>query len=270
MIVAAQARCANHSSAPETSAFDGRIGGMPIPAQTPAPAAPAAPVEFQSVQVLQTQIADISAQVAGYRAERSALQQQLRSDRVDGGSRPELASRVGELSAKIARGEGEIDRLASQVARLRGVERVQVGPGGILINPPMARRGPDPDMVVGMSFVLAMCLVLPISIAIAKRIWRGKRDTGPIIEERVSQRLDRLEQAVDTIAVEIERISEGQRFVTKVLVERPQANRPQAAAESNEGAALNDAKPFLALGAGPIEPIRMAERQAMRQSITPH
>ena len=31
-----------------------------------------------------------------------------------------------------------------------------------------------------------------------------------------------------------------------------------------------DGKPILALGAGAAEPIRVAERQAVRQSITPH
>ena len=33
-------------------------------------------------------------------------------------------------------------------------------------------------------------------------------------------RLERLEQAVDAIAIEMERIGEGQRFVTKLLAER--------------------------------------------------
>jgi len=34
------------------------------------------------------------------------------------------------------------------------------------------------------------------------------------------QRLERVEQAVEAVAIEIERISEGQRFVTKLLNER--------------------------------------------------
>jgi hypothetical protein len=219
-------------------------------------------------------MAEIHAQLAGWRAERSMLQQQLRNNRSDVANRPEVVARYADLTAKIARGEADADRLASQIAELRGVSRNWVSETGVVTPPsppPFQRRGPDPDMVVGMSFVLAMCLVLPISIAMAKRIWRGKRDTGPIIEDRVSQRMDRLEQAVDTIAVEIERISEGQRFVTKVLAERPAAvNNSPAAPDRNEAAGLNEGKPFLALGAGPIEPIRMAERQAVRQSITPH
>ena len=36
------------------------------------------------------------------------------------------------------------------------------------------------------------------------------------------QRLERVEQAVESIAIEIERISEGQRYVTKLLDERVQ------------------------------------------------
>ena len=33
-------------------------------------------------------------------------------------------------------------------------------------------------------------------------------------------RLERIEQAIDTVAVEVERISEGQRFASKLLAER--------------------------------------------------
>jgi hypothetical protein len=36
------------------------------------------------------------------------------------------------------------------------------------------------------------------------------------------ERLERVEQAVEAIAIEIERVSEGQRFVTKLLNERAQ------------------------------------------------
>jgi hypothetical protein len=38
-------------------------------------------------------------------------------------------------------------------------------------------------------------------------------------------RLARLEQAVESIAIEVERISEGQRFTTKLLTERAQADQ---------------------------------------------
>ncbi|MFI5228799.1 MAG: hypothetical protein ACHQWU_07005 [Gemmatimonadales bacterium] len=37
---------------------------------------------------------------------------------------------------------------------------------------------------------------------------------------KLDERIARLEHAVDVIAVEMERVGEGQRFLTKVLVER--------------------------------------------------
>jgi mannose/fructose/N-acetylgalactosamine-specific phosphotransferase system component IID len=37
---------------------------------------------------------------------------------------------------------------------------------------------------------------------------------------RIEDRLTRIEQAMDTVAVEVERISEAQRFTTKLLSER--------------------------------------------------
>ena len=48
-------------------------------------------------------------------------------------------------------------------------------------------------------------------------------------------RLERMEMAIDSIAVEVERISEGQRFTTKLLSERQQL------AGASAKAAMSDA-----------------------------
>ncbi|MDB4898384.1 MAG: hypothetical protein JWN53_192 [Gemmatimonadetes bacterium] len=45
-------------------------------------------------------------------------------------------------------------------------------------------------------------------------------DKSPLLHSAIEQRLERIEQAVDAIAVEMERVSEGQRFTTKLLAER--------------------------------------------------
>jgi hypothetical protein len=44
--------------------------------------------------------------------------------------------------------------------------------------------------------------------------------------ETITDRLERLDNAVDTISVEVERISENQRFTTKLLSERTQSPAP--------------------------------------------
>jgi hypothetical protein len=121
-------------------------------------------------------------------------------------------------------------------------------------------------MVVGLSFALAIAVGFPLAIAYARRVWRGTLKIVRTAPDESNVRLERLEHAVDAIAIEIERVAEGQRFVTKVLAERPAA----AAVVERAEAALGEAKPYLALGAGPMEPIRAAERQAVKQSITPH
>jgi hypothetical protein len=71
---------------------------------------------------------------------------------------------------------------------------------------------------------LFVCLAVtaigvPIARAFARRI---ERDTprDPITPPDVTARLERMEQAIDSIALEIERISEGQRLTTKLLAER--------------------------------------------------
>jgi len=66
--------------------------------------------------------------------------------------------------------------------------------------------------------IAATAVGIPLAKAYAKRIESQPRDLR--LPPDVTARLDRMEQAIDAIAVEIERISEGQRFTTKLLSER--------------------------------------------------
>jgi hypothetical protein len=67
--------------------------------------------------------------------------------------------------------------------------------------------------------VLFICLAapaigLPVAKAYARRLDRGPRE--PSVPPELQSRLERMEQALDSIAIEVERIS-GQRFTTKLL-----------------------------------------------------
>jgi hypothetical protein len=66
-----------------------------------------------------------------------------------------------------------------------------------------------------------LLLLLPLVLAFARRIWRGSpvRSRGDHPLEG-SPQIARLEQAVEAIAIEVERISEAQRFSAKLLSER--------------------------------------------------
>jgi hypothetical protein len=62
-------------------------------------------------------------------------------------------------------------------------------------------------------------LLLPFAIVLARRLWvRGAH--REVVDLENSPRLQRIEQAVESIAVEVERIGEAQRFTTKLLAER--------------------------------------------------
>ncbi len=125
------------------------------------------------------------------------------------------------------------------------------------------------DAVTAIFIMFILAVLMPLSIGVARRLWRrGSAPDTRTTDPMLTPRLDRLEQAVDAIAIEIERVSEGQRFVTKILSERPAA-MPSASEGAAPGASSGDS-PLRALGAGPIEPILVAERQRVRQSNTPH
>jgi hypothetical protein len=73
--------------------------------------------------------------------------------------------------------------------------------------------------------LLGVCATVASSVvAISRAYVRGieaKRNASlPDTSPEVQARMTRIEQAVDAIAIEVERMSEGQRFTTKLLAER--------------------------------------------------
>lgn len=81
-----------------------------------------------------------------------------------------------------------------------------------------------PEVLVPVSFfvtVVAIVLGVPLIRAHIKR--QDRAASLPAPDPRAEERLARIEAAVESIAIEVERISEGQRFVTKLLAERPAA-----------------------------------------------
>ena len=81
--------------------------------------------------------------------------------------------------------------------------------------PPRAK-----EVAVSFFFMVAVIVIgLPIVRAIARRIEKGTPVAAPIPVE-VKNQLLQISQSVDAIAIEVERISEGQRFTTKMLADR--------------------------------------------------
>lgn len=84
----------------------------------------------------------------------------------------------------------------------------------------------DPQVIQILEIIApaAISIVFIISGAAVLYSWIQKRANrvgsgDPAAQARIEERLNNLTNAVDTIALEIERISEGQRFTTKLLAE---------------------------------------------------
>ena len=87
-----------------------------------------------------------------------------------------------------------------------------------------------PEVLVPIAFFFTVvALVLGIPLVRAK-IRREERQALPGSDARADDRLARIEAAVEAISIEVERISEGQRFTTKLLSGRsaPAAPTPSS------------------------------------------
>src|SRR6478672_2332953 len=89
---------------------------------------------------------------------------------------------------------------------------------------------PDPNLIVHEVFswiipgVVIMVLGLPIVRLITK--WLEPKPVPPRELSTINGRLERIEAAVDAIAVEVERISESQRFTARLQSEQHSARLP--------------------------------------------
>lgn len=74
----------------------------------------------------------------------------------------------------------------------------------------------DSDLVIVASTIVALA-GMAYSLV---RSWIQRAHVGRPELQSIEDRLTRIEQAVDSIAIEVERVSEGQRFSTKLLADR--------------------------------------------------
>lgn len=125
-----------------------------------------------------------------------------------------LRSRIAEVDKRIADLDQQLAQTEAVIGRVAGV------PGAIIEPPEIIQTGPDED-IVAMGLMLTLALLFPLVVAYSRRIWRraGATPAATSLPAEWTQRMDRLEQSVDSIAIEVERVSEGQRFMTRVITE---------------------------------------------------
>ncbi|HYN81647.1 MAG TPA: hypothetical protein VES88_09115 [Gemmatimonadaceae bacterium] len=134
-----------------------------------------------------------------------------------------IEQRITSLDERIAVMDKQIAEADAQVAKAASV------PGAIVEPPRIVREGPPEEaFIMGMVFIFVV--MLPLTIAYSRRIWRRSGTVIAAFPKEIAERLGRLEQAAEATALEVERIGEGQRFLTRLFTEGPQAHALSAGA----------------------------------------
>ncbi|MDB4884111.1 MAG: hypothetical protein JWL95_2877 [Gemmatimonadetes bacterium] len=149
-----------------------------------------------------------------------------------------LEKRLATIDQRIEGVEKQIASADAQVASAAAI------PGAVVDPPPYRREGP-PEEVFVLGGIFLFVAIFPLSIAYARRIWRRGASVVASLPSDIVERFSQLDQAVESIAVEVERIGEGQRFITRVLSE--QGARP-------------------ALGEGAARPVEVRAREGAQLS----
>ena len=182
-----------------------------------------------------------SAIYEGFKAQRDVLNDQLHDlER----TRSDITGRMEETTAGSPEHKALEDRLTDVDSRIKAVDQM-IGansmqlaqsaaiPGAVVPPPPYVPQGP-PDEVYVLAGIFFIVVLMPLSIAFAKRIWRRSATVITSLPRELTDRLLRLEQTVEATSLEIERIGEGQRFLTRLFTE----------GESARGLGAGAAKPI--------------------------
>jgi len=175
------------------------------------------PMTRQALRDLKAQRNELSNQLTNVASRRKRVSDEL-SRTADPAARVGLEQRLGVLDKRIAQMELDLATTGKQLA---------AAPVGISSTGDPV-RGDIPQNVMTIVGVFTVFVLFPLAVAASRFIWRRASRVPAAqvqLSPQIDQRLERLEQGVDAIAIEIERITEGQRFVTKLLSEQETRER---------------------------------------------
>jgi len=184
------------------------------------------PITEAEMQVIRRQRSEMSNQISSAQSRREDLLDEIRS--APPGTEEGMRQQLLVLNDRIVNIEKDIE------ASGRTLRTGQVPVGTVLVPPRSGISALSEDTIQIMAMSFGFFVLLPIAIVFVRRMWvRGRRGSVTASAEQ-DARMERLEQAVDAIAIEIERVGESQRYQTKVLAEAnlmPALNAGQRAAE---------------------------------------
>ena len=172
----------------------------------------AVPKTQAEVAALVDRRSELSDQLSSVSDRRRALSEEIRSA-PEGASRTGLEGRLKVLDQRILQLESDLAStglaISSAPSDLVSIsENANVNSGG--------------DDFEGGFAVGSFTAFAAIMVFLGFRKWRARR-RGPVARREIvaesDPRMERLERGMEAIAVEVERISEGQRFVTRLMSE---------------------------------------------------
>ena len=191
------------------------------------PAVTQAPVTGSPQQIyraLQSQRDVLTEQLSGAQRLRGQLLTQLSDGRQTATTRASLEKRILNVDERIAALDKQV--MATDVA----VAQAAAIPGATYRPPPPPQPAIDGEAIAVVTVTFLFVVALPLTIAFARRIWRRSAKAEVTLPPQMVERMESLERGVEAIAIELERVGEGQRFVTQALSERREA-RPLYAGE---------------------------------------
>jgi leucyl-tRNA synthetase len=162
---------------------------------------------------LQARALDLQLRVSSLAFKSNELREQR--DNATGADRARLHKQWADAQQELS---ATAIKLEATNADLRRLQKAQDWKLSNTTQPPSAPPFPSGEQIMQLS-AGGILLMFPLVLALARRLWvRGGRTAAVDIES--SPRLQRMEQAIESIAIEVERIGEAQRFATKLLSER--------------------------------------------------
>lgn len=170
------------------------------------------PQSVSDLATLRAQRSEIGTQLSSAQGRRNDIVEQLATASTV--ERPGLEARLKFLDDRILTLEGDLHRVGQLISQ---------APGTVLTSesqPPVGGGPLRSGDITGIAIVFTVFVLAPLAFTIARLIWRRATATPPKLDTAMADRMQRLEEGIDTIAIEVERISEGQRFVTRLLSDR--------------------------------------------------
>ncbi len=184
------------------------------------------PMNRREVAAIRSQRNELSNQLNSAADRRHSLSEELKTAPA-GPSRIGLEQRIEVLDKRMVQIESDIASTGQQLS---------AAPLSAITGADDFRGGGDmPRNVMQISGVFILFVLFPIVLTVSRYIWKKTTGSSAPQQQQLSgetdKRLERLEHGVDAIAIEMERVSEGQRFVTRLLSEAQPGRVPMPVSE---------------------------------------